>query len=214
MGGEYNYLTFVSWSQSFPPASREALMGMVYPMMTDTQRKTTAYFVVDLTMLEAGPVVIRRDIPLEWLKKRLIYYEFEAEPRVAEVDVRVERTGNGILVRGEVRADISTFCGTCLKDIVIDVRSNVSTFLVPRTAFDKTREDMELTPEDLDREYYEGDTLTLDDLLGDALMLELPMNPRCRDNCPGLPMMNVETHGTTVDPRLAPLANIRLNKEN
>ena len=189
-------------------------MGMVYPMMTDTQRKTTGYFVMDLAVLEAGPVVIRRDIPLEWLKKRLTYYEFEAEPRKAEVDVRVERTGNGILVRGEVRAEISTFCGTCLENIVIDVRSKVSTFLVPRTALEKMYEEMELTPEDLGREYYEGDTLTLDDLFGDALMLELPMNPRCRDNCPGLPTMDVEPRGNAVDPRLAPLANIRLNKEN
>ena len=119
------------------------------------------------------------------------------------------------MVRGAASAEIATFCGTCLKDIVIGVKSIISTYLVPKAELANECEEIALTPEDLDREYYEGDTFALDELLGDALMLELPMNPKCPPNqCLGLPPKELETRGTAIDPRLAPLATIRLDKEN
>ncbi len=183
-------------------------------MTAIAQEKVIGHFTINIARLDAGSLTISQDIPLDWLAQRLTYYEFEATPKSARVEVRVEKTGGGILVHGTVSADISTFCGTCLKDIVIGLQSAVSTYLVPKTELEKEGEDMELTPEDLDREYYEGDTFTLDELLGDALMLELPMSPKCRDKCPGLPSMENETSGTAIDPRLAPLANIRINKES
>jgi uncharacterized metal-binding protein YceD (DUF177 family) len=182
-------------------------------MMTDTQRKTTSYFTVDLAALENGTVVIRDKIPTDWLTHRLSYYEFEARPKKATVDVQIARTGNGILVQGRVSADIATFCGTCLKDIVIDVQSDISTYLVPKTEIETACEELALTPEDLDREYYEGDVVSLDELVGDALMLDLPMTPKCRAQCDGLSQYTQEASGAAIDPRLAPLASIRLNKE-
>jgi len=120
------------------------------------------------------------------------------------------------LIQGEVAANVKMQCGTCLKDISMDLQSIVCTYLLPLEEYKKEIEKEELTPEDLDREYYEGETVTLDDLVGDALMLELPMNPKCGLDCPGLSVFSEtpKVSSLTLDPRLAPLLEIRLNKEN
>jgi uncharacterized protein len=183
-------------------------------MTIGEQSKKTSYFKVELTALETGPIAVQRDIPLDWLDRRLTHYEYEARPKQATVNVRIERTSNGILVSGEVNANIETFCGTCLENIIIEVSSPISTYLVPKAQLKRECMDMELTPEDLDREYFEGDSFSLDDLIGDALMLELPMNPKCKDSCVELYTDKTETGGVAIDPRLAPLASIRLDKEN
>src|SRR4030065_464925 len=49
-------------------------------------------------------------------------------------------------------------------------------------------DELELTPEDLDREFFTGDRIVLDDLVREQLILEAPMQPLCRQDCPGIPV--------------------------
>jgi uncharacterized metal-binding protein YceD (DUF177 family) len=189
---------------------------MVHPVMKVEQRKKEAksFMAVELSKLENGTVHIERDVPLDWLRKRMQFCEYEARPASAKLRLEINQMETGVLVRGQVSAVIQTNCGACLKEIVIRMEPSLSTYLLPRSAVEREIQEKALTPEDLDREYYEGDTIVLDDLIGDVIMLEMPMNPKCGDKCPGFSAANSAPGSSNIDPRLAPLAGIRINKEN
>jgi len=61
---------------------------------------------------------------------------------------------------------------------------------------------------------YFGDEVVLDGFVREAILLELPMFPLCFDACPGIgarPSESVlpETEDPNIDPRLAPLLELR-----
>jgi len=187
--------------------------------MTNGDRKKRSEnknLTIDIADLEHGPMVLDTVIPLEWMTERMSFCEYDAVPLNAKVHLDIQSTGSGIWVKGNVFANVKTQCGTCLKEVVIGVESVINSFLLPLVEYEKDCDKNELTPEDLDREYYDGESVCLDDLLGDAVMLELPMNPKCESSCPGLAAFSAqhEESRPAVDPRLAPLLGIRINKEN
>ena len=180
------------------------------------KRKEKTSFTVEIADLEQGPLTIDAAMPMEWLTERMTACEYDAVPINASVKLNVQASTAGIWVRGSVFANVRTQCGTCLKEIVLGVESTINSYLLPLSEYQKECEPNELTPEDLDREYYDGEFVTLDDLLGDAIMLELPMNPKCESACPGLAAFTNSATAVrpAIDPRLAPLMGIRINKEN
>ncbi len=171
---------------------------------------------IDIAELEQGPIHLDTAIDVEWLKERMSFCEYDAVPMNGVVNLDIQSAADGVWVRGKVFTNVKTACATCLKDIVIGIESMINSFLLPLSEFEKEGDKSELTPEDLDREYYDGETVCLEDMLGDAIMLELPMNPKCETSCPGLAAYNAPAREVTpsVDPRLAPLLGIRINKEN
>lgn len=182
----------------------------------DRKRSKKDFLTIEVTDLEQGPIVVDCALPLEWLKTRMAFCEYEATPLSASVKLNVQMSGAGIWVRGRAFANVKTQCALCLKDIVIGIESTVNSFLLPISEYEKDIGKNELTPEDLDREYYDGETVSLDDMMGDAIMLELPMNPKCAATCPGTAAYSDTSFipAPSIDPRLKPLLDIRLNKEN
>jgi uncharacterized protein len=62
---------------------------------------------------------------------------------------------------------------------------------------------------------YDGDSIVLDDLVRDDLLLEIPMIPLCSETCPGIASVSdsaVEAEHR-IDPRLAPLLALKKQKE-
>ena len=190
-------------------------MGTVHPMLNGEERKgkEKAHFAITLAEIENGGIRIESDIPIEWLKRRMCYCEYSAEPKSATTSLRAETSGHGVLIRGSVSAQIETLCGSCLKDITINIYTKISSYLMPLSEATNVIEETELTPEDLDREYFNGDTIVLDEIIGDAIMLEMPMNPKCVGTCAEHSSFNQKDEGSDIDPRLAPLLGIRINKE-
>lgn len=90
-----------------------------------------------------------------------------------EVDVTLERIPEGIVVRGSLRARWVAQCSRCLEPVEGDVDVHVDelyeTDPIPGETY-------QLDPE----------TLDLEPLVRDALMLELPLAPSCRPDCAGL----------------------------
>lgn len=172
-------------------------------------------FVLDISRLEDGPIKLRKELPLPWLSGELDACEYDAVPERGSLDLAAETSGNGVLLRGEVRAEVQVECGTCLAKTGLQIGAELATYLLPRPEQVEMDADQELTPEDLDREYYDGEKIRLDDLIRDAIMLELPMNPRCGDGCPGMPELAGAARAQQgVDPRLAPLASVKTAKED
>ena len=88
-------------------------------------------------------------------------------------------------------------------------------------ARDDEDDDVLISPDEADIVAYDGDTVVLDDLVRDELVLETPMIPLCSADCPGI---SPGPHGSAgfdepgekpLDPRLAPLLRLkkRLKRE-
>ncbi|HET9422581.1 MAG TPA: DUF177 domain-containing protein [Nocardioides sp.] len=141
------------------------------------------------------------DLGIEVLRVR------EGEP--VEIDLRLEAVLEGVLVTGSARADLSGECARCLEPIsdAIEV-----TF---QELFLYDDDDQALSEEDDEVSKLEGDLLDLEPLLRDAVVLALPFQPLCRDDCPGLCTEcgarladdPDHTHEAAIDPRWASLAS-------
>ena len=104
-----------------------------------------------------------------------------------ELDLRLEAVMEGVLVSGEAHTRVTGECVRCLDPVEqhLDVdfqelyaypgeplRSHVG----PRGEDDEDDETLQL----------EGDLLDLEPVLRDALVLALPLQPVCSEDCPGL----------------------------
>lgn len=195
--------------------AREGGSRCVVEMTIDDHTSSlSTVFSVKVDELKNGPMVMKGDIALDWLRREFASCEYGVEPLSARVNLTVEEVESGVLVRGEASVRATTECGICLASLQIDLEPEISSFLARRDKIESVDDDEELTPEDLEREWYSGDTLVLDDMIRDAIMLELPMNPRCAKDCSGLPLQgDEEKNERSIDPRLAPLASILISKE-
>ena len=131
-----------------------------------------------------------------------------------DADLRLHRTNRGILLRGEVRAELRRTCARCTDAFVEDVAVRLTEEFVP-TLDPVTGATLAAPAEDeavlrID-EHHEID---LDPVLHDELALSEPMHPLCSPDCPGLcPECGMRLDAShrehaedEIDPRLAGLA--------
>ena len=100
-----------------------------------------------------------------------------------ELDLRLESVMEGVLVTGSVTAPVSGECGRCLTAVGDTLTAPVQElFVYPEASADRTAE-----PDDEDElPQLVGDLLDLGPTLRDAVVLALPLNPLCREDCQGL----------------------------
>lgn len=124
-----------------------------------------------------------------------------------ELDVRLESVTEGVYVSGTARAVLEGECARCLDPVADEVIVEIQElFAYPDSATDETTDADEL-PRVVD------DRVDLEQTVRDALVLELPLAPVCRPDCPGLCAECGEKwadlgpdHGhETLDPRWAAL---------
>jgi uncharacterized protein len=96
-----------------------------------------------------------------------------AEDAPVDVDVVLERIPEGIVVRGTIEAPWTAECSRCLKPAQGTIRVAVDELFEPEPVPGET---YPLEPEAID----------LEPLVRDAIVLELPTAPLCRDDCAGL----------------------------
>jgi uncharacterized protein len=124
-----------------------------------------------------------------------------------EFDLRLEAVMEGVLVTGTATAALTGECARCLAEISDDVAVDFQELFVYEESDTATDE------EDDDVSRLEGDLLDLEPLLRDAVVLSLPFQPLCRDDCPGLCVEcgarladdPTHQHDDAIDPRWAAL---------
>jgi uncharacterized protein len=97
-----------------------------------------------------------------------------------EFDLRLEAVMEGVLVTGTARADLTGECARCLEPLGDDVEVDL------QELFAYEESDTATDAGDDDASRLEGDLLDLEPLLRDAVVLSLPFQPLCREDCPGL----------------------------
>lgn len=134
-----------------------------------------------------------------------------------EVSVWAEKSGSDVLIRARVRAHLVTDCARCLGEARIAVDTTWTVLYAPRgKEFRPVCDEDELSPEELEREFYTGEHIVLDALVREHVLLEVPMKTLCSEGCPGIEVpesvrgpadfgLRVRPDSSTIDPRLAPL---------
>ncbi len=97
-----------------------------------------------------------------------------------EFDIRLEAVMEGVLVTGSATAGLVGECVRCLEEIRDEIEVDFQELFVYE------EKDDEGDDEDSGTSRLEGDLLDLEPLLRDAVVLSLPFQPLCRDDCPGL----------------------------
>jgi len=115
---------------------------------------------------------------------------------IIEVDLRITSVDEGVLATGEVRAMATGECGRCLDPISWPIDEPFTELFYYETAASRAAEkgkknnrrdekkDIDLDEDELN--FMVGDEINLELPIRDAVILNLPVNPLCDEDCPGL----------------------------
>lgn len=128
-----------------------------------------------------------------------------------ELDLRLEAVMEGVLVTGTASAVLEGECARCLEPIRDELEVRFQELFV----YDDIRDSAE-AEEDDEVSMLQDDLVDLEPLLRDAVVLALPFQPLCQDDCPGLcPECGVRlidepdhAHEAPIDPRWAALTKL------
>jgi uncharacterized protein len=144
-------------------------------------------FSVSVHDLDAAGRPFRFPIRPAWVREALEGTDVGPATSGGEIDGRVSRGGNEVVVRGTLRVDLTVACARCLEPAVVHVNEDLSALAVPSGNSRNGKNDEE--SENADDAYtlvYNGDELVLDELVRDELLLAIPMIPLCSETCPGI----------------------------
>ncbi len=120
----------------------------------------------------------------------------------------------GVLVTGTARAALEGECARCLEPVSDEIEVRFQELFV--------YDDQGVDPdEELEVSMLQADLVDLEPLLRDAVVLALPFQPLCMDDCPGLCVEcgarladdPGHAHDAPVDPRWEGLARLELGDE-
>jgi uncharacterized protein len=114
----------------------------------------------------------------------------------------------GVLVSGSVSADVAGECARCLGPVIDHVDVDLTElYAYPDSVTDESSDEHEVSR-------IVDEKIDLEPAVRDAVLLELPTAPLCRDDCPGMVTTDPEawafvpagTPRERIDPRWAGLA--------
>lgn len=179
-------------------------------------------FTIKTTELDAGGKDYVQPIRPAWTRGALEDAEAKATDKEGKLEVRASMSGHDVVVHGTIDATLTVPCARCLEPFELPVHSDISVLYVPGAKVRDTSgeggkdAEVEYTLDDAEADTlpYDGETVVLDDLVRDELLLGVPMIPLCSDDCPGMsPAPGSDAVDPSpkkdIDPRLAPLLAFR-----
>ena len=147
--------------------------------------------------------------------------ESAALSREARVGGRASRRGEEIRVKGQIEAGIEVACDRCLAPVAVPLEVEFETAFIPQERAAAADENVELHDEDMGLAAFEGDSIDLDELVREQILLALPARHLCREDCAGLcPACGADLNAghcgceqKQTDPRWAALADLKKNKD-
>lgn len=154
--------------------------------------------------------------------------------RPATLKAFLRKVSGGVLLEGSLTPHVRSQCKRCVVDVELDVSVSFTLNLIPESLargedyLDKDGKVEEKGQgesegsfglEEADEQLFDGKTIDLDPIVREQVLLALPMNAVCGEDCLGLctvcgQNLNEKKCGCetkVIDPRLAPLKNIKLN---
>jgi uncharacterized protein len=175
-------------------------------------------FTIKTTELDAGGKDYQHVIRASWIRGALEDHEAQATDTDGSLTVRASKSGHDVVVHGTLEARLRVPCARCLEPVDLDLHAELSVLYVPGDRADAKggEDDAEYTLDDAEADTlpYDGETVVLDGLVRDELLLGVPMIPLCSDDCPGMspapgPDATSPSEAKSIDPRLLPLLAFR-----
>jgi len=137
-------------------------------------------------------------------------------PASVRAAMHLGRSGRGLVIGGTFVGDVLLICSRCLERFPFQTRDRFDLYceVAPQAP---RGEERELDEDDLDVTYLEEGRINTDHLLRENILLSLPVQPLCREDCRGLcpqcgANLNLGSCGCRaprVDPRLQILRKLR-----
>jgi uncharacterized protein len=139
--------------------------------------------IVDLLTLAEGLTEFGFNIPTAHLSSDDTLPEFT---RPVRCTVEVYRKGIQVVINGKFDAIVKLNCSRCLELSEHRVTAEFTSDFRPYSEIPAGEGDIELTPEELDITWYQNNELDLTDQVRQNILVNLPMQPLCNENCRGL----------------------------
>lgn len=118
-------------------------------------------------------------------------------------------------VRGKISGTSEVICDRCLEPIQRQVDIEFADEFISEESFALLRE-KELTPAELAANEFDGKTIDLNEVVREQLLLDVPQQVFCKDDCKGLcqkcganlNLIDCKCEKTELDPRWAALKNL------
>ncbi|MBU1220227.1 DUF177 domain-containing protein [Myxococcota bacterium] len=123
--------------------------------------------------------------------------------------ITAEKLQGAVSVVGSLQSKLHLICSKCLETFEYKVPEWFNLILMP--APQAFKDEVELESSDLDVVYYKGEQIDLTDHVLDHMIVEIPMNPVCSENCNGVNYKCEVPEEDEIDPRWAALKNISSN---
>jgi uncharacterized protein len=101
------------------------------------------------------------------------------------VSGEVRSDGRRVHVRGRVTARVQIECDRCLKPVELPVDSSFKLEYVTTEDY-QAQQAIELTEDDLDLSIFDGEALDIDELVAEEILLAVPDQVLCDENCKGI----------------------------
>lgn len=106
-----------------------------------------------------------------------------------KISLRALRIAERVQVEGDVHTTVGLPCARCLKVFETDLKSHFTLTFTTRleeveTAADQ--DELELRPEDINRIYFQGETINLQDAVQEQVIMAFPIRALCSESCRGL----------------------------
>jgi uncharacterized protein len=165
-------------------------------------------------------------IDLIQLTEPEISFDFTTQPdldeesaRLAEPARAVGRVRKGIAqvdVEGRISGEIEAECTRCLREVRLKIDVPLKAAFVTEENYTSEKE-AELRQGDLDVSIFDGEKIDLADLVREQILLELPTQILCREDCKGLCQkcganlneVNCNCEENEIDPRWSALKNLK-----
>lgn len=129
------------------------------------------------------------------------YFEIAADEfNISEhvlFDCSLTKKGREVYVQGDMKTDLRLVCARCLASFIVPLNVHLEIDYLPKWILG-LEEEVELEAGDLNKYYYEGDSINLKDAVRDYIVTAVPIKPLCSEECKGLchkcgKNLNVET---------------------
>lgn len=136
-------------------------------------------------------------------------------PATVQAELHIGRSGRGVLITGSFRGGVPLVCSRCVEPFHLRVEDRFDLYC-ETGAKGPPEEEHELTDDELDVTYLEEGRINTDHLLRENILLSLPVQPLCHEDCRGLcPRCGANLNQgacncteTRVDPRLQALRKL------
>ena len=191
-------------------------------------------FVVPIPDLDLTGRSVRFPITPAWLRGALEGCEAQPAGSTGQIDVHLSKTGNDVLVQGQIDATLVVPCARCLNPVELRPHIELSLLLEPAAATGtssrrgvaqgaansgnkdqgkstKSEDETDIEADEADVDTYEGEEVVLDRFVREAILLESPIFPLCSEACEGIRPASdsaAESQAAVTDPRLLPLLEL------